>query len=496
MNSAPNPGRASLARRGQQAVSGVLARVARSSRLKGEVFWVGVLWIAHSSMLLASVKIFTNLLETSDYGEFQLTRSAILIAGNLLVLPVVNTFTRQYHRLAEEHRLLRISDWVTRYHLLLGASSAILIGPTLAGAAWLGVAGFGASTALVGAAAFGAFFVRSLVIQHLSITRRRKVHAIQHSGFLIGEVGIGAIAVLWLGPSPAAALSGTLISSTIVAAIGLPPILRRLKQQQGIVSNSAEIESVDSSDEPQAQPRAEVQEVRSADTQRSSERTFVELVWSFGVPTGLLALTGTIQSQGDRFILNGMLDTAAVGRYVAVFQISAMTFLPLRGVIEQLIKPIAFQRGRDLEDATQLWAADRVILLGMGLFSAVGAVLLGVYGLFGPQLVSLVADESYVVGVGIIVTMAFARFMQNLAVLMELIFQVHHCTERAFALRAAGAALTLLLCGVGIYFMGFFGAALGTMIATVAYTMMLMLVPKGAFWLILDARRAALRAKN
>ena len=166
--------------------------------------------------------------------------------------------------------------------------------------------------------------------------------------------------------------------------------------------------------------------------------------------------------------------------------------LPWRG----LLTPIAYQRGWDETDASRLWAADRVLVGGVGVQLAAGLVLLAGYLVWGSELVVLLTSEAFAVPAALVAILATGRFLQTLSQSLQPIFAVHHKMGSILWLRLVGAALTVGLCWPLTLEYGILGAAAGSCAAFALYLGILLFAPSGCFWLVLRARRGALAGEQ
>src|SRR5690606_5720472 len=215
------------------------------------------------------------------------------------------------------------------------------------------------------------------------------------------------------------------------------------------------------------------------------------LVVTFGVPLGVLTAFQWVQGFIDRYLLKAFLDIEAVGLYVATYQVCGIPYTLLLRISHNLLKPIAYQRGHDVDDARSLWAADRLLLAGLGIQAVVGAVMLIGYAAFGPQLVVLVTSQEFVVSTTTIVLLAAGRYVQALGQALSSIFAVHKRTGSFLGFRIFGACLTVAICVPLIQRHGILGAAAGSLLSLTLYLIGLLFGPSGCWWLIRSARQGA-----
>jgi O-antigen/teichoic acid export membrane protein len=224
---------------------------------------------------------------------------------------------------------------------------------------------------------------------------------------------------------------------------------------------------------------------------RGASVRFTPIVWSFGVPYAALLVLQWTQGVTDRYLLKAMIDMQTVGLYVAAYQVCGVPYLLLLKVCHSLLRPIAYERGRDVDDAHGLWRADRILLGGVALQTLLGVGMLVFYALWGQRLLVLVTSPQFLLSSGTILALAASRFVQSLTQSLESVFAVHHRMVNMLGFRLVGALFTVALCWYGIRGYGVLGAAAGTLLAFSIYFLCLVLGPNGCFWLVTRARLEA-----
>jgi O-antigen/teichoic acid export membrane protein len=454
---APAPSTASspqLLARGLRSLSEGVGRIASSARLRGEIGWV----VAHRSiefvLLFALLKVLTNALGKEGYGEYNLAETALLLIGSILIVPMFEAYKRDYFasREADQRRdaAIALLRWYTLVTLIPAAALA------LSSESWAQSFGIGKWTALAAGLVFFGERWRLLGHEWLNLERKRRVGALWNIGFLTSQITLIA-AALSFGPATAAtALLAYAFTSLIFGALVAGPTARELLRLPGGA--------------------------------RSRVRN---LVLSFGVPFSVLQLLQWVQTFSDRYMVKGMLDPASVGLYVAAFQVCGIPFMLGQRIGHELVIPIAYQRGRDAADPAQLWSADRVLIAGLGAQFAIGLGMLAGYVLFGSRLLVLLTSDDYALPTATIATLAAARFAQAMSLGLQPIFAVHQRMRSLLWFRIAGAILTPVVCWFTIPAWGVAGAAVGTLLSFLAYSLLLAFGPGGGLWLVTDARRRA-----
>ena len=448
----PGPSRGA----GGGAVGEALRRAIGTPSLRAEILWVLLNKGTEFVLLFALLKLLTNQLGKAGYGEYNLAEAAVLLVSSLLLLPVQESYLRDYHGAVERGERRAAGVFLLRWFAvttLAVVGVVALLSVQLSG--WLGVSHW---TPLAAGLVFLFERWRFLGQDVLNIQRRRRAWALSNLAYSVTLIVVMGLTVT-LGPStPAAALFAYAATSACFGLLVAGPLVR---------------------------------DVLRSPRERPSD--MAKLVVSFGLPYAALLLFQWVQGFGDRYLVKLLLDAAEVGLYVAAYQVCGIPFALVLRVAHQLLTPIAYQRSRDAEDPAQLWAADRLLLAGIAFQLVAGMAMLVGYALFGAPLLVLLTNESFVLPTGTLVALAAARFVQSLAQATQPIFAVHHRLAAMLWFRALGAALTFAICGVMIQRQGIEGAALGTLIALSGYLAVLVFAPGGCWWLVAEARPRAHR---
>lgn len=448
-------GKAVLLRRPAERVIAALARVIGDPRLRSELGWVLINRLFEFITAFVLLKLLTNTLDQATFAQFSLTDTAIMLLTGVLLTPVKDPFLRDYygaiHRGEGRGAGRLVLWWVTAVTVVVALASAVLSRPL----SWL--LGMSPWTIVAAGLVFVGSSWRFLGQDCLNTTRERRLWALHNIGYWLLQLGLIWLALSLFEVSAASALFAYALATLVFAVISIQPLLREIRRQP---------------------------EHRGA-------LALSQLIFSFGVPTAVLLGMQWFQGFADRYLLEGLMDSKIVGQYVASYQVCGVPYQFLVRFFVSLLSPIAYQRGHDLEDAHGIWAADRVLLAGTGVLTVVGLAMLGIYWLFGRELVALLTSPGYVLGAGTLTLMAAGRFVQALGLSLQPLFAVHHRMRQMLGFRVFGALLTLPLCWWGIRYAGVAGAALGSLLASVLYTLGLLVAPGGCAWLVIEVRRRA-----
>lgn len=429
-------------------------RLVETPRLRSEIGWVVLNKGTEFGLMFVLLKVLSNQLGKAGYGEYNLAETAVLLTTSVVIMPVHESYLRDFHGARERGEGRDAARAMLAWHAFVTATAvalAALIGERVG--EWLGI---GRWTVLAASLVFACERWRFLGQDILNIQRRRRSWALANLGYALTKVCLISAAVHWGEAISSTALFAYAASAGIFALLVTGPrvvaILRRPRGARG---------------------------------------RFWNLVGSFGVPLAFLLVFQWIQSFSDRYLVSLLLDAESVGLYVAAFQVCGIPYTLALRISHNLLTPIAYQRGRDVEDPAQLWSADRMLLAGLALQGVFGVALLAVYALIGPQLLVLLTNDTFSLSVGTLVLLAAGRLVQSLAQGLQPVFAVHHRLASMLWFRLAGAALTLGICWTAIRGWGIPGAAAGSLVALSLYLVGLAFGPGGCFWFVADARRGA-----
>jgi O-antigen/teichoic acid export membrane protein len=434
-----------------------LRRVTGEPRLRAEIGWVIGNNLGEFCIGFALLKVMTNLLGKQGFGEFKLAETAILFLASVFLSPIHESYLRDYYSVLDSGQGRRFGLLLVRWYAAVTMGCAILAGLlSLKFAQWFDISRW---TTLAAGLVFLFLPWRVLRLDILNIRRERRSQMLQNIAYLTLQVGTIWAVLSFLSATPSAALLAYAGVAAIFAGVAGVPLVREVLRL------------------PESPPAS-----------------LMPIVWSFGIPYAALLVFQWTQGATDRYLLKAMIDTQTVGLYVAAYQVCGIPYLLLLKVCHSLLRPIAYERGRDLEDARGLWRADRVLLGGVALQTVLGAGMLLFYAIAGQRLLVMLTSPQFLLPTGTIVALAASRFVQSIAQFLESIFAVHHRMLSMLGFRLVGAAATVAICWYGVRWYGIFGAAAGTLLAFVIYFLCLLVGPGGWVWLVTRAHRDAREA--
>jgi O-antigen/teichoic acid export membrane protein len=439
--------------------SQVTRRILTEEGLQTEFAWVLANRVIEFGLLFLLLKVATTQLGKESFGEYNLAEVTLVLMTSVLLLPVHDSYMRDYHGAMRRGEARRAGVQLLGWYVIVTSATLVLAG-LLTGplSRWFGL---GAWTALAAGLYFAVDRWRFLGQELLNIRRERKSQALQNIAYLVLQVGAITLVVTQISPTASGALFASAAASLVFAVPSAVGIVRQVRALP-----------------PSAASR------------------LPHLVRLIGIPTGILLVFQWLQSFADRYMVTAQLDLETVGHYVACYQVCGIPYQFLLRLFHTLLTPIAYQRTHDVDDPELIWAGDRVLLAGIGIQLLLGLGLVGLYALFGRQLIVLLTSAEYALPTATVVLLAGGRYMQAFSQSLQPIFTVHHQMGKMLWFRMAGAALTLAICWWGIRHYGVLGAAGGSMVALTIYSLGLIFGPGGCWWMVAAARRQALSRRR
>ncbi len=434
-------------------------KLADNARVRRELGWILGNRAVDFVVLFVTLKVLTTLLGKAEYGEYGLALSTMNLVAFLIWSSFLRSYLRHYHRAEERGELRATTAIVVRIYWLTSAGLLALCVVGTVPLAWM--CGIGLTTAM----AAGVFTVlnrwRQLTLEVHNLRRDRRSFALNASAWQLSSAAAMIAFVYFLRPTAALAFWGNCVATLALVVVATGPFLRR---------HSAL---------PDTAPC-----------------TYWPVVRSFGVPFTALLVLQWIQGFTDRYLVAFELGRAEAGLYVAAFQVCGVPYMFFQMTLDSLIKPIAYQRARDINDPAQIWSADKVLLGGLLVYGVFGGLMLIVYLVFGPRLMTLLTSSEYQLTAITIFALAAGRFVQNGGFLLQQFFEVHHAMTTSFAVRALGAIVTVPAVWLFLRLYGnLFGAAVGILVPGLLYIALLSFGPNGAAWLVWRNRQRLIAAR-
>jgi O-antigen/teichoic acid export membrane protein len=374
---------------------------------------------------IAALRIYTELAPAEVFGAANLVLGALALGAQLFLQPIASTQLRYHTEAAQAGEGDSFSREVLRWQL--------------AAAAVLSVVACGVLTAwsLVGTEHLGPVMLAAAVTWVFASALRNvlmcRLHAEQRmTSYMMLRVAETLLAVL--ATSTALAIVARAESFVWGQALGLAALVAVI----GVVA-------------PWPGWRLASGGRASAD--------FLEKLRRYGAPFMPMALLFWLSGLADRYILAGLISTAAAGQYLAAFTIAAAGFGLANGAMGDLFRPKLF----DAENAGDHARAQHVFLAWLAMYAVISLCGLAAIALLGDWLVALVLAEAYREGaVTIMLWIGFGYAINGLTTAFEnRVFSLGHSGRVLWPL-GVGAVGNIVLSYLLIPWLGVVGAAVAS----------------------------------
>jgi len=292
-------------------------RSLKGRRLGREVGFLVVGNVAAVLGSLVSIRILTELLDPSAYGELALGITFAMLVSQVVMGPLASGAMRFYAPATEQKQLPAYFAAVKR--LVLGVIFFVVLLFVLVSIGMF----VGGQGSLVGIAAsvlaFSLLTGCASILSGIQNAARHRLIVALHQGLEPWARCIAAVVfIIVLGSSASAAMSGYVIAAAFVLASQL--LFFRWKYKTELSSESE----------------------RSAWNGR---------IWTFSWPFAIWGVFTWVQQSSDRWLLGVFGDARDVGLYAALFQVGFYPISIASGIIVQLVAPILFARAGDASDS-------------------------------------------------------------------------------------------------------------------------------------------------
>jgi len=322
---------------------------ARFQKLGREFFWVGLGQGLAALGGVVGVRLLTNVLDPTSYGELALGMTIATLVQQLALGPLSGAFLRFFAPAQEANQL---GAYLQGVRVLLGRVTIILL--AVGGLFSLGLWAFGHVEwlALVLAALiFSLLSSYNAALNGMQNAARQRVIVAWHQGlgqWLRFLMAVALVAVL--GAFSSVAMMGYALAFVVVLGSQLLFFRRKIL------------------------PLSTSQPVVEPDDVEDWTRKMRGYAWPFAT----WGLFTWVQMSSDRWALQTFGVTSDVGLYAVIYQLGYYPITLLSGLIVQLVAPILFDRAGDGSDLVRLNHTHRlsgVLVLVAALLTVLGTIL-------------------------------------------------------------------------------------------------------------------------
>jgi len=338
----------------------------RFQRLGRELFWIVLSQILTVVGALVGVRLLTEKLNPTLYGELALGMTAVGLVTQLVFGPLQQGILRFFGPATEANNLLdyliSIRDlivWASVF--ILGIAGLVLIGLYVAGqTAWIGLAMMSFLLALI--------FGYERVLDAMQSAARQRMVVAWHqvlSQWLRFLLAVGLIS--WLGALNSIALLGYVLATSIVLISQV--IFFRRKYWAVVLSQS--FDPLD-------------------DVKKWSQR-----IQNYSWPFMTWGLFLWVQQSSDRWALQTFGQTWDVGCYSVLVQLGYWPIILLPGIFVQFLQPILFGWAGDGDDPLRLNRARQINILVIIAFLALTGLGAGLALVLHTQIFAVLVAPEY-----------------------------------------------------------------------------------------------------
>jgi len=407
----------------------LLHRVFRSS--EGTRILKDGLWVLASSFIVAaaglvSIRVFTELAPKDIFGEANLFLGVLALGASTFISPITSAQLR-FHG---EYDLGGRSLWFTHEISRLTLAASLLLGVLLV----MGIMSWGMFRGRLVETSIVFFLVilllvnaqRNLRISRLNAERRQVQYAVWSAAEAVLIAACTALA-LWSWTSVGGFLLGQV--SGMAIALGIFGWLLYPGHREQKIAETSAVED---------------------------RKLFMRKLLAYGLPFIPMSMMTWASNLGDRYILAGMVDSAAVGQYVAVFAIASRPVLMIASVLNDNLRPVMF----DAVNASSTAKTSLVFRGWIAVTLVVGSGILLGYWIAGDWIIQLLLASEYRQGAfSIMMWVVFGYVVYSLILVFENRLLALEQSRRLILPQFAGAVVNVLLSIILIPKTGIVGAA-------------------------------------
>jgi O-antigen/teichoic acid export membrane protein len=394
-------------------------------RIYGDFLWLGLSQVAILIGRLIGVRLLTELLPTSVYGEMGLVLAGAMLGVTAFASPIVQASMRQFDDASRENHVaalrrdgLRLigAAWACFAGMALLVYLAIVRGPGVHPAALVAVLGLAALD-----------MVKTFEVGLLNAAHQQRKFALWNALDAWARPLIACVLIFLWGASMPLAIGGTVLGSMLAGSLFW-------RHRVAVTARGA---------------RPAGEQVYHA--------TLLRIAW----PLVPFALCAWFVGIADRFALGALDGTSAVGVYIAGYGLASAPFLALSNLLLNVFRPrmySAHSRGDSRH-------ARKVALAWLAVVTSCGALCFLLLWYFRVPLVALLLAEEFAIATAVIPIVAVAYLLQAVEVVFDTYLLSLKRTVRLLGAQGSAAAVAAVAYLMLIPEHGFIGAAWATVLA-------------------------------
>ena len=332
------------------------------------------------------IKVLTNMMGPDGYGQLALGLTIAGLFNTYAYGPVANVVARFFAVYRERGNLGIYFTVLRRSHRLLAAAGTLLAVVACGATGYF----FGGEWALIILLSCLYGVTSGINVSYIALQnaiRQRKIVALHQGADVWLRIGLSVALLFLFSRSGCFALLGYLVGTLLVTVSQRVFALRN-----GTIRDNWRLPAPDSHAE------------------RKAWREFSGYAASFM----LFAVFASVSMYADRWILQGMFGSGAVGVYAAIYQIAASPVNIFFTMVSQLVVPIVFERAGAMTNMSQAESSTKLLRQTVAASSLVALVIAVVALVFSEPLVRILTNASFAVNHGMLPVMVLGLCLFNL----------------------------------------------------------------------------------
>lgn len=341
--------------------------IARIWNLRHEMSWI--LFGQFLGFLggFLGIKVLTNLMGPNGYGQLALGLTIAGLFNTYVYGPVANVVVRYFAVYRERHQLGSYFSILKKSHRIL-AVGGICLAILAAGGTGYFLGGEWAVIILLSCLYGITSGINVSFVSLQNAIRQRKIVALHQGADTWLRIGLSITLLLLFSKSGCYALLGYLIGTLLVT----------ISQRIFALKNDTIRKNWH---HPQQDSRLDTQ-------------TFKEFS-GYATSFMIFAVFASFSLYADRWILQGLFGSSAVGIYAAIYQIAASPVTIFFSMVSQLIVPIVFERAGAMTEKSQVESSGKLVRQTIMMSSLVAIMITLVSYLFSKPLVRILTNATF-----------------------------------------------------------------------------------------------------
>jgi len=408
----------------------LLISTGKNRQFLQQLSWAAFGQIATAVGLLVGIRLMTEYVPPSTYGNVTFLMSLTTFAYSLFSVPLFQAALRLYPnvQISGEEELLRFTVLELAKKAMVYTSVLIIMG----GAAFGSLTGNPRWFGLLLSAILVVDVLKMLETGLLNAARKQREFAFWNISETWGRPVCAIILINHFQASAGMIIFGYFCASALVFLYFRP------------------------------KGRPTKGEASMGDMERQRHRVLVKDIYQYALPLVPSALVSGVNSLSDRYIIGGALGFEQLGIYAAASSLMIRPFIIACGVIEQSVRPIYF-------DSVASESSDSKFILRKWILFASGICVSGILLVVGlrHQIVNLVLAPKYRSIVDLLPWLALGYACYSISFIYENVLYAYKKTVVIFKINTFMSVITVFTTLIMIYTFGLLGAAMSVVLLNI-----------------------------